>query len=182
MTASGNVDMNSETGTIDIDQAVTSQAGNVSASAKKNLTIGADVVAKNNVALLSKNAAISVNDSVTSQDGDIIATAKENITIGAGITAFAGNVKAIAGTGATDGTGATATNGNIEVSGDITVGANKDVLLETKQGDIYVGTFTDDGQTAASEPQMAIRRALSRLKPERVLSTSLSPLLPLTLM
>ena len=142
--------MNSETGTIDIDQAVTSQAGNVSATAKKNLTIGADVVAKNNVALLSKNAAISVNDSVTSQEGDITATAKENITIGAGITASAGNVKAIAGTGATDGTGATATNGNIEVSGDITVGANKDVLLETKQGDIYVGTFTDDGQTVSA--------------------------------
>ena len=108
------------------------------------------MVAKNNVALLSKNAAISVNDSVTSQEGDITATAKENITIGAGITASAGNVKAIAGTGATDGTGATATNGNIEVSGDITVGANKDVLLETKQGDIYVGTFTDDGQTVSA--------------------------------
>ena len=40
--------------------------------------------------------------------------------------------------------------GNIEVGADITVGANKDVLLETKQGDIYVGTFTDDGQTVSA--------------------------------
>jgi hypothetical protein len=35
-------------------------------------------------------------------------------------------------------------SGDILISGDVTVGKNKDVLLETKQGDIYVGTFIDD--------------------------------------
>ena len=138
VTASGNVNLTSEKGLIDIDSAVTSQDGNISATSQGNMTIDGAVIAKKDVTLLSKNAAISVNDAVTTQAGDITATAKENIAIGASITASAGNVEA------------TSTTGDILVSGDITVGANKDVLLETKQGDIYVGTFIDNGQTVSA--------------------------------
>ena len=115
------------------------------------MTIGADVTAKNSVTVLSKNAAIAVNDAVTALTGDITATAKEDIKIGDSVTASEGNVKVTAGTGATEGTGATTTTSHILVSGDITVGANKDVLLETTKGDIYVGTFVDSEEDSGQK-------------------------------
>ena len=98
-----------------------------------------DITAKQNVNATVKDKGSLYFDNNLSVDGDITANVMEgSIEVGAAVTSSEGNVSLQTGTG------------NIDVSGDITVGANKDVLLETKQGDIYVGTFIDEGQTVSA--------------------------------
>ena len=117
-----------------------------------NINIGHGVTATDSsIAMQTGTGNIEVEAAVTSGKGDIaLTTGTGNIEIGHSVTASEGNVKATAGTGAIEGTGSTTTTGNILVSGDITVGANKDVLLETTKGDIYVGTFIDSGHETIS--------------------------------
>ena len=174
VSAKGDVELTSQKGQIDIDSSVSSTAGNVSAAAGKSLTIDADVTAQQGVTLSSTNDAVSVNKAVTSVTGNITAKANKTLTIGADVIAQkdvtlqstkadvevkdavnskAGNIVVTADTTLTIGADVTADKGGVKattrfgdvlISGDITVGNMKNVLLETKQGDIYVGTFINE--------------------------------------
>ena len=178
--ASGNVMLNSQKGLLDIESAVVSAAGNITAKAKDKLTIGADVTAQKDVTLQSTKADVEVNDAVTSNAGNVNVTADTSLTIGADVTAQkdvtlqsreadvevndvvvskAGNIAVMADTYLIIDAGVIANQGDVKattrdgailISGDITVGNKKDVLLEADQGDIYVGTYINEASSMVS--------------------------------
>ena len=153
LNADGAIKANVEEGNIEIGANLKVGTGGIDMQADSgNINIGHSVTATDSsIAMQTGTGNIGVGATVTSGKGDIaLTTGTGNIEIGNSVTASAGNVKVTAGTGATEGTGATTTTSHILVSGDITVGANNDVLLETTKGDIYVGTFIDSGHETIS--------------------------------
>ena len=72
--AQKDVTLASTSDAVSVNKAVTSVTGNISATANKFLTIGADVLAQKDVTLSSTNDAVSVNSAVTSVTGNVSAT------------------------------------------------------------------------------------------------------------
>ena len=113
------VSLTAEEGSIGIGVGATTAQGKVDAGG--------------NIIISSGKGEIDVYNSVTSTGGDIsISNVEEAIYVQGAVIASAGDVKT------------TSVTGDILVSKDISVGENKNVLLETTKGNIYVGTFTDE--------------------------------------
>ena len=126
--------------------------GNISATADKSLTIGADVLAQKDVTLQSKSANVKVDEAVTSVAGNISATAKTGLAVNdavhanknVGLTTVTGgigiNAQVMSDTGNIS---MTATEGKIVIGDD--VNAAGDVIIHVDKGE----TITDnDGTTA----------------------------------
>ena len=87
MQSGQNVLLQSEAGAITTASTVTAEGGNVTATAKGNITTDGDVKASDDVTLTSTAGAITTGSTVTAEGGNVAATAKGNITYNTAIKA-----------------------------------------------------------------------------------------------